>query len=249
MKFFLTFFCLIWVLFAQAQSTYYWVGTSAGVGNWANTLSWASTSGGAGGAYAQLPAFTDSVVFDRAATVTIGSSAICQSMHISHNAVRFIFGGVNAILEIHGSLVVSTPIFSNFDFIPITFRGQNTHVVSFTSPATMLNSPIFFDNVGNYTVTNLSTTNSNSPAVRIERQITNTTVSFNNTNAGAKLMTISQLLVSSTAFNTAVNINCPSNILERAILTIGTINFNDTLYSRRLTINGGLMNINAASPY
>ena len=77
---------LLWLLVFSSSAhaaDYYWVG---GTGNWNDLSHWASASGGAGGAYGQVPQSFDNVYFDANSftannqTVNLPATVTCHSM-------------------------------------------------------------------------------------------------------------------------------------------------------------------------
>ena len=93
---------------ASRAADYYWVGNS---GVWTDMSHWASSSGGAGSAYANVPKNTDNVFFDAnsfAASnqrVTIAGTVTCHNMTWSGNVRQATFlPGVSGVLEINGDL-------------------------------------------------------------------------------------------------------------------------------------------------
>lgn len=89
-------------------ANYYWVGNS---GTWTDMSHWASTSGGAGNAYANVPKNTDNVYFDASSfaasnqRVTIAGTVTCNNMTWSGNVRQATFlRGASGVLEINGDL-------------------------------------------------------------------------------------------------------------------------------------------------
>ncbi|WBA44065.1 beta strand repeat-containing protein [Hymenobacter canadensis] len=105
--------CLL-LLFLLGISTtthaanYYWVGNT---GAWTEMSHWASTSGGTGNAYANVPKNTDNVYFDansftaNSQRVTIVGTVTCRDMTWSGNVRQATFvQGASGVLEINGDL-------------------------------------------------------------------------------------------------------------------------------------------------
>jgi hypothetical protein len=96
-----------WCPTAHAAN-YYWVGNS---GTWTDMSHWASTSGGAGSAYTNVPKNTDDVYFDASSfvasnqRVTIVGTVTCHDMTWSGNVHQATFlQGASGVLEINGDL-------------------------------------------------------------------------------------------------------------------------------------------------
>jgi hypothetical protein len=100
--------CLLGLSAPARAANYYWVSNS---GTWTDMSHWASTSGGAGNAYANVPKNTDNVYFDAnsfAASnqrVTIAGTVTCNDMTWSGNVRQAtLLQGASGVLEINGNL-------------------------------------------------------------------------------------------------------------------------------------------------
>ncbi|RZK29589.1 MAG: hypothetical protein EOO63_08725, partial [Hymenobacter sp.] len=98
---------LSWSAVAHAAS-YYWVGNG---GAWTDMSHWASTSGGAGNAYANVPKSTDNVYFDTNSfaadnqRVTIVGTVTCNNMTWSGDVRQATWTqGAGGVLEVNGDL-------------------------------------------------------------------------------------------------------------------------------------------------
>lgn len=98
---------LSWSAVAHAAS-YYWVGNG---GAWTDMSHWASTSGGAGNAYANVPKSTDNVYFDANSfaadnqRVTIVGTVTCNNMTWSGDVRQATWTqGAGGVLEVNGDL-------------------------------------------------------------------------------------------------------------------------------------------------
>ncbi|TDN39392.1 T9SS type A sorting domain-containing protein [Hymenobacter sp. UV11] len=93
---------------AARAANYYWVGNS---GTWTDLSHWASSSGGAGNAYTNVPKNTDNVYFDASSFVTtnqrvaIVGTVTCNDMTWSGNVRQAtLLQSTNGVLEINGDL-------------------------------------------------------------------------------------------------------------------------------------------------
>ena len=95
---------------AARAANYYWVGNG---GAWTDLSHWASTSGGPGNAYLNVPKNTDNVFFDGNSftlterRVTITGTVTCNDMTWSGNvrqATLVVPGGSSGVLEVNGDL-------------------------------------------------------------------------------------------------------------------------------------------------
>ncbi|RYY19358.1 MAG: hypothetical protein EOO36_05960, partial [Cytophagaceae bacterium] len=93
---------------AARAANYYWVGNT---GAWTDMSHWASASGGAGNAYANVPKNTDNVYFDGNSfttndqRVTIVGTVTCNDMTWSGNVRQATLAqGASGVLEINGDL-------------------------------------------------------------------------------------------------------------------------------------------------
>ncbi|RYY20957.1 MAG: T9SS type A sorting domain-containing protein [Cytophagaceae bacterium] len=93
---------------AAHAANYYWVGNS---GTWTDLSHWASTSGGAGNAYTNVPKNTDNVYFDANSftvndrRVAIVGTVTCNDMTWSGNVRQAtLLQSTNGVLEINGDL-------------------------------------------------------------------------------------------------------------------------------------------------
>jgi hypothetical protein len=98
---------LAWSTVAQAAS-YYWVGNT---GTWTDMSHWASSSGGPGNAYTNVPKSTDNVYFDAGSftvdnqRVTIVGTVTCNNMSWSGNVRQATWAqGASGVLEVNGDL-------------------------------------------------------------------------------------------------------------------------------------------------
>ncbi|RYY13674.1 MAG: hypothetical protein EOO36_15470, partial [Cytophagaceae bacterium] len=93
---------------AARAANYYWVGNG---GTWTDMSHWASTSGGTGSAYANVPKNTDNVYFDANSftaanqRVTIVGTVTCNNLTWSGNVRQATFlQGASGVLELNGDL-------------------------------------------------------------------------------------------------------------------------------------------------
>ncbi|MFC6225245.1 hypothetical protein ACFP2F_18505 [Hymenobacter artigasi] len=111
--------CLLGLSATARAASYYWVGNT---GTWTDMSHWASTSGGAGNAYANVPKNIDNVYFDATSftansqRVTIVGTVTCRDMTWSGNVRQATFvQGASGVLEINGDLhytatMATTPV-------------------------------------------------------------------------------------------------------------------------------------------
>lgn len=123
----------------------YWVG-GASSWNTTNTLNWATTSGGAGGA--SVPTAADSVFFDSNSGSFVGmavSSAVCLDLTISVSGGTFL-GGATPSITISGSLfLASNTTFSSA--ISFTFNATSTGK-TITSNGNTIGGTVAFSGTG-----------------------------------------------------------------------------------------------------
>ena len=100
--------CLLGLSTAARAANYYWIGNT---GTWTDLSHWASTSGGVGNAYINVPKNTDNVYFDASSftasnqRVTIAGTVTCNNMTWSGDVRLATFSqGTNGVLEINGDL-------------------------------------------------------------------------------------------------------------------------------------------------
>jgi hypothetical protein len=100
--------CLLGLGETARAANYYWVGNS---GTWTDMSHWASTSGGPGRAYTNVPKSTDNVYFDANSfavanqRVTIVGTVTCNHMTWSGDVRQATFlQGASGVLEINGDL-------------------------------------------------------------------------------------------------------------------------------------------------
>lgn len=152
------------------MATYYWVG---GDGTWdaTTTTSWASSSGGAGGA--GVPTSADNVIFDSSSnvgdySVTIGLSATpatCADLSISFPLVGVvtIISAATSVINVYGSLLVqSSTVFTSASGSLLNFLATSTGKTISTNSVAMGALGIVFNSAaGGWTLsTGLSTSSS-----------------------------------------------------------------------------------------
>lgn len=133
---------------AAHAASYYWVG---GSGTWSDLAHWAATTGGAGGAYGQVPQSTDDVYFNASSftaanqTVALSPTVTCLNMDwrgINRTGVRLTGSGiveVNANLHLVATMGTQA---ANFRFVAAS-TGQ---VVDLQN--VLINGYLNFDKVG-----------------------------------------------------------------------------------------------------
>ena len=136
------------------MATYYWVGSNTVVWDNANTSSWATTSGGTGGA--GVPTSTDDVVFDTNSnlfdkTITIGSavsgtSGTCRDITVSSSNVIFSLTWSSS-LQVYGNVNI-TGINNNFGSGTIPLKSQSPGKKFNQGGRTNIIGNITFDGVG-----------------------------------------------------------------------------------------------------
>ena len=122
-----------WNISSAAGTPRYWIG---GSGDWNDNSHWSTTSGGTGGAC--IPTVFDNVYFNAASgftaasrTVTVNNgNAYCRSLDWSAATNNPIWNKATAWnVEVWGDTVKLNPA-ATFTVSPLTFKGNNTAVVS-----------------------------------------------------------------------------------------------------------------------
>ena len=149
-----TFFFISFLLSSSALSAdYYWVNNG---GNWSDSLHWASSSGGPGGAYATAPTSADNVFFD-ANSFTAGSQLVTIDRNVECANVTFtgvtntpsIVGNSGNKWEVNGNMTLVSNM--NFNFLGnVDFIGSGTHSV--TSAGKAFNQNVIFSGTGQWTL-------------------------------------------------------------------------------------------------
>jgi fibronectin-binding autotransporter adhesin len=133
-----------------ADSTRYWVG---GTGNWNDTNSWSTTSGGAGGA--DLPRSHDDVVFDSASNATAYTATVnaitggnrCKALTIAGPASGNVTLAGSTALFIHDDITLPATGLTRTYTGAITLSGTGAGK-TITTNGVSLNSNITLDGVG-----------------------------------------------------------------------------------------------------
>ncbi len=208
-------------------ANYYWVG---GTGNWNDLANWASSSGGAGNAYPQIPQSTDNVIFDansftanNQAVNINGTSTFCKNFDASGITKTGIVFNNNSTLNIYGDFLLNTRIAyfntgvaypSITNFLAPGAATINTNGVDLKGAGITFGMPA----TGNYTfMSNLSCSD---PIFNF--QISSGTVNFNN-----NTITVNGLM----ALGGILNLN--TSTVNCTIITIGS----------SITLNGGTSNV------
>ncbi|MGI4875111.1 MAG: hypothetical protein ACRYFX_28485 [Janthinobacterium lividum] len=191
---------------AAHASSYYWVpavpsggGATTGTGTWTELTHWASSSGGAGSAYTNVPKSTDNVFFDDNSfngnnqRITISGTVTCLNMTWSGSVKgATLVAGTGAALEINGDLhYVNTMSLTTFIGVPHRLLATGSAVVD-TQGVPFNASLTFTSTTGNWTFTSPFSGQSNNAILTL----TAGSVSF-----GSTTLTLGQLAVtgSSTA--------------------------------------------------
>jgi len=141
------------------MATYYWVG---GNGTWnnASTTNWSSTSGGAGGA--GFPTTADNIIVNAAsgaATISIGTSAVCLNADFT-GFTGTVATGTVASINIYGDL--NWPATATISVTNIYFPSVTTRTVNFNGCTLItVGFVIWLQNAGPYAVTLPNSLNTN----------------------------------------------------------------------------------------
>lgn len=141
-------------------ANYYWVGNS---GAWTDMSHWASASGGAGNAYANVPKNTDNVYFDASSfaasnqRVTIVGTVTCHDMTWSGNVRQATFlQGAGGVLEINGDLHYTATMATTLAIgVPHRMLADATGAVVDTQGVPFGTSLLFDNATGGWTFTSV----------------------------------------------------------------------------------------------
>ncbi len=150
----LLFFTLLTALSTHllAQNNYYWVG---GDGQWDDLTHWASSSGGAGGAYGSVPTSADNVYFDAGSGFNSGDSVRVVLADVSCNDIDWTGAANNPVfygekkITIYGSLTLAAVMVFKFDLESIRFSSTNPGN-TITTNGNALYSPVYFEGTGEW---------------------------------------------------------------------------------------------------
>jgi hypothetical protein len=216
--------------------TYYWVG---GSGSWNNLARWASSPGGPGNAFTQIPQSFNDVVFDNnsglatGSTITLstttGSNVTCRNLTFNTGTNVNIIGSTQT--DIYGSLSLQTGMTVSSWTGDIAFMSSGNETHEFRS-LQMVNNAISFEPTGgNHTVNNFR-----QGGIRylILRQGSGRTVNFQGSFVGALINVNS----GTTNINTVMQGSFTAGRVRGLSVTGGTININFNALLNTVTLNG-----------
>ncbi len=227
---------IYFIIFNCNAQTYYWIG---GSGSWNNLSRWASSSGGPGNAFTQIPQSFNDVVFDNnsglttGSTITLststGSNITCRNLTFNTGANIILNGSTQA--DIYGSLNLQTGMNVSSWSGDITFLSSGNETHEFRA-LQMVNNNISFEPTGaNHTVNNFR---QGDVKYLFLRQGNGKTVNFQGSFVGGSIRVIS----GTTNINTVMQGSSTAGRVRDLNITGGTININFNALLNTVTLNG-----------